>query len=137
MNLCRQRDRFIEDQVIWVVDLSNGETIFQDDAREDCDPPSAWLRLTEYVKQENLKITRMRLRYWDNIVFLPDGADGYYFSKGASFDSVSGISGEFYNAGTLEGEEVKVYKYSIPELIRIGKEKVVKADNAGVFLIRN
>ena len=79
----------------------------------------------------------MRLRYWDNIVFLPDNADGYYFSKGASFDSVSGISGEFYNAGTLEGEEVKIYKYSIPELIRIGKEKVVKAENAGVFLIRN
>ena len=80
-----------------MVDLSSGETIFQDDNRDGCDPSSAWLRLSEYVKENKLSINCMRLRYWDHMVFLPDSADGYYFSKGASFDSVSGVAGNFYS----------------------------------------
>ena len=137
MSLCRSRDSFVEEKVIWVVDLSSGETIFQDDARDGCDPSSAWLRLSSYVEENNLQINRMRLRYWDHLVFLPDNADGYYFSKGASYDSVSGVAGDFYNAGILDDEKILINKYTIPELLRVGQEKTMSVDKGGIFLIRN
>ena len=136
MGLCQERDQFIMEKVIWVVDLSDGRTIFQDDEREGEIVSSAWIRLKEDLKETENIISRMRLRYWDNIVFLPDNADGYYFSKAATFDNVTGSQGEFYMAGILVDDDLTVHKYSLPDLIRV-ETKVVDPEKSEMFLITN
>ena len=138
MGLCEKRDQFIMEKVIWVVDLSDGRTIFQDDGRAGEDPHSAWSRLQEEVERTDVKITGMRLRYWDNIVFLPKNADGYYFSKSATFDNVTGAQGSFFMAGILTDDDgLTVYRYSVPDLIRVETRERVNIESNRLFLIDN
>ena len=38
---------YADSNPIWIVKLSNGETVYQDDGRPDVEPESAWLRLKQ------------------------------------------------------------------------------------------
>lgn len=72
----------------WIVSLSNGETIFEDH-RENMEP--AWLRLSKYVKQNDLSITGMRVQFETGLgIKLPSGQEGYVQKKKAWLSSGGG-----------------------------------------------
>ena len=58
----------------WIVSLSNGETIFEDQLK---DALSAWRRLGIYVKEKKLAITNLRLQIGGRHVELPSHQEGY------------------------------------------------------------
>ena len=51
---------YADSNPIWIVKLSNGETVYQDDGRPDVEPESAWLRLKQYCEDNNLHKTNMK-----------------------------------------------------------------------------
>lgn len=73
----RKVDEFVPKSK-WIVSLSNGETIF-----EDCRPslPPAWKRLGEYLKENKLAITKMRVQFPPYGVNLPSNQKGYIQKK--------------------------------------------------------
>src|SRR5579885_2413230 len=67
---------------VWVAELSNNETVVQDDDNPGADPPRAWDRLRIYLKENGLKIKRFYVRFMDNLHYpVPDNAEGYFFRK--------------------------------------------------------
>ena len=62
----------------WIASLSNGETIFEN-YLEGMDP--AWVRLSNYVKDNDLSITNLRLEIGGTTVKLPAGQQGYIQKK--------------------------------------------------------
>ncbi len=65
----------------WIASLSNGETIYED-YRKDEDP--AWERLAEYVEQEDVSITLLRVQFESGkTIKLPAGQEGYIQKKKA------------------------------------------------------
>jgi len=62
----------------WVASLSNGETIHED---ETPGVRPAWERLSEYVKDNDLSITGLRLFIANTEVKLPSGQEGYIQKK--------------------------------------------------------
>ena len=72
----------------WVASLSNGETIFEDELK---DQPPAWKRLAEYCEDHDLSITNLRLHILNTEVNLPSGQQGYIQKKVAR--TLSGVIG--------------------------------------------
>lgn len=62
----------------WVASLSNGETIHED---ETPGLRPAWKRLAEYVEDNDLSITKLRLFIANTEVKLPTGQEGYIQKK--------------------------------------------------------
>lgn len=62
----------------WIASLSNGETIFED--RSPGLPP-AWERLAQYVKENDLSITRLRAEVCGLVMKLPSGQPAYIHKK--------------------------------------------------------
>lgn len=87
----------------WVVSLSSGETIFED-RKQGLIP--AWERLANYVAQNNLKITRMRLQLGNLEVSLPSHAEGYVQKKKVM--STGAWSKEQYCVGHIEGNLARI-----------------------------
>lgn len=142
-NVSTTEDGFLLDlyerQTRWVVELNNGERVYQDDNRPGMDPPQAWLRLKNYCESNGLKITGMWIQFRTNIVELPKNALGYFFSKGVSGIAFSEDSTyETYNVGTLIGDRVHCITYRCPELI-IERDRLRELDDRMVetCLIRN
>ena len=77
MILSRSVDEFVP-KCRWVVSLSNGETIFED-ARKDI--PPTWERLSIYVKENKLAITKMRVQLGPLEVSIPPNQKGYVQKK--------------------------------------------------------
>lgn len=112
-------DDFVKHQMRWVVVLSNGETVYQDDNRPGLDEPSAWLRLKQYVADNNLNIIEFWLQFRTNRVLVePRAASGYYFSKSA-FGVWGEESKEGYVAGALVDGRVVGMLWKVPELIAV------------------
>jgi hypothetical protein len=85
--ICTERDNYIvnyqECNPSWIVRLSSGLAVFQDDGRPGVTPESAWLRLRAHCQETGDYITEMKIKFRSNVHVLPANADGYYFSKGA------------------------------------------------------
>lgn len=64
--------------VRWIASLSNGETIFEDHTPNT---KSAWERLSNYVRENGLSITRLRFQLDNLEVPLPAKAFGYLQKK--------------------------------------------------------
>lgn len=62
----------------WIASLSNGETIFEDNIPGEI---SSWNRLRDYVKENNLSITRLRLQLGALEVTVPPSKQGYLQKK--------------------------------------------------------
>lgn len=62
----------------WIASLSNGETIFEDNIPGEL---SSWDRLREYVKQNKLAITNLRLQIAGTEITLPPKQEGYVQKK--------------------------------------------------------
>lgn len=122
-NLCREDDDYVRERVRWVVDLSDGTTVYQDDDRPGVTPTSAWPRLKAYCDEQGVSIIRMRLQFRTNVIALPANAPGYFFVKTANIaiggDSVN-IRG--YRVGILAGTDIYVTHYVVPELEVLDKD---------------
>jgi hypothetical protein len=62
----------------WIASLSNGETVHENVIKND---RPAWERLTDYILDNNLSITCLRLIIAGTEVKLPSGAEGYLQKK--------------------------------------------------------
>ena len=120
--LCTTFDEFIEDKPIWIVKLSNGETIYQDDYRPYIYPQSAWLRLSNFIKvNPGIKIVELYLKFRSHYESpLEKNEDGYFFSKKASTTWDSPITTGSYLIGYLKNEVVKIQEWKVPELLYKG-----------------
>tara|TARA_R100000808_G_scaffold5713_1_gene17196 strand:+ start:29728 stop:30204 length:477 start_codon:yes stop_codon:yes gene_type:complete len=110
--------QLVEAGTIWMAELSNGETVYQDDGRKDVEPESAWIRLGMYCKDNNVHITCFTIQNGTNTVQIKEDADGYFFCKGAGgflFTS-DGETYQSYIIGTLNDGLLRVHTYNVPEL---------------------
>lgn len=128
-----------EHQTRWIVELSDGTEVIQDDGRPSEAEP-AWLRLGEYCRDNNLFIKSMRLQFRSHIEHIGSDADGFFFSKSIG----GGFGGKNFHAyltGTLRDGILKVVKWSVPELLRVPfiddrMEQTRSIEEAGVCLIQ-
>lgn len=91
----------IREQVMWIVNLSNGETAYQCDfSPEEMTGDNSWLCLKRYVEENNLFIKDMILRFRDHVELVGSDVDGYYFAR-VLFASALGYCQDFYNAGVV------------------------------------
>src|SRR5688500_6949137 len=108
MGLCRSEDDFILEKLRWIVTLSNGEKIYQDDDRPGEAEPKAWLRLREYVHQNSLSITKFEIQFCSHIEEAASAnADGYFFVQAIDAVAFSGEAGSvrtYYLVGTFNKE---------------------------------
>jgi hypothetical protein len=126
--LCTKQDSFLEDKAIWIVKLSNGLTVYQDDGRPGL-KHSAWVRLVEYLKarleieKEPTSIDRLLFTFRSHVEPIgPAKAKGYYFSKGALRDSAWPHTKQCLVGGWLrEDNRVVCEWWDTPELIK-GRE---------------
>lgn len=121
-SVCTEDDQYVRERLRWVAELSNGQTVYEDDGREGVMPLSAWVRLKSHCEETNTNIVAMRLQFRSNIVELPRNKAGYFLVKQAF--GVWGDSESFnaYVAGYLEGDKVYVSKWKVPELTLIHEE---------------
>lgn len=117
MEVCTIDDDYVRDRVRWVVELSNGQTVYEDDNRPGIAESSAWKRLKAYCKDQGVYIVHMWLQFRSNRISVePSHAKGYFFVK-----SVFGVWGDVntyhaYIAGTLVDGQIKATKWTVPEL---------------------
>ena len=60
---------------MWIVELSNGETVYQDDDRPGIEPPSAWKRLKIYCDAHDLHVVKMNVKnrsHMENVGVIPE-----------------------------------------------------------------
>ena len=122
MSVCKQFDEFMqiyaEGHPRWEVVLNNNERIYQDDGRADIKPQSAWLRLNNYCKENNLYIKEMTIMFRDNVFALPPNMDGYFFSKGARGMFGSTRTMQLFFVGTLQNGRLEVSCWKVPEMLK-------------------
>ena len=137
--LCNVEDDFsrdyYENNPRWVVVLSNGESVFQDDGRPGVEPRSAWERLHNYCKDNNLHIQSMSIMFRSNRQALPSNMDGYYFSKGSRGAFGFPKTMQLFFVGILNNGKLEVSCWKVPEMV---KEKTEERDptQAGICLIQ-
>ena len=106
-------------KTIWVAELSNGETVFEDDDRPEVTPHSAWERLGNYCRANDLHISNMLLRNRSNVKQIEPDADGYCFCKALVGPLYSGVNQPVYMAGILkqDSDSIEITRWRVPELI--------------------
>lgn len=126
MGFCRQEDDYIAEKIRWVITLSNGETIYQDDDRPGEKEPKTWLRLKEYVNKKNLDITSFKIQFCSHIEeAAPPYADGYYFTQKVDAVAFGGMFNRTYNyyiVGHLLNDKIHTTHWMIPEIIKTGHD---------------
>jgi hypothetical protein len=127
------RERF-ESHSRWIVELSNGERIIQDDGRPNVYPESAWLRLCNYCDLNGIYIENMYLQFRSHIEQVGRGKDGYYFCRSVLGSLADNSNIHMFNVGVTEGDGINVTKWRVPELIPFGNE-VRTIDECKEFLI--
>lgn len=141
--ICTKIDGWLEDVYLskarWEVVLSNGLTVYQDDDRPGLKPASAWERLYDYCRENDVYVQSMIIRFRSHVEPIGSNADGFFFSKcvTAGFSS----SMDSFLTGTLVNGILTVSKWSIPALTKSlfiddSKEQVRNPDECGIHLIR-
>ena len=127
MTVAKSIDDYIENkyerQAIWIVKLSNGESIFMDDDRPGLPERSAWLRLKEYVKSNGLDIEEMIVKFRSHVVRVNyEKPDGFFFRHGILGSMGSSKNTEYYLVGTVKDGILSVRKYQVPEIEVVSEE---------------
>lgn len=114
-NLCTVPDKFLKNKPLWIVTLSNGTKIYQDDHRPGHDPPQAWLRLKESLQDKLLTIEQIHIAYNDKEKLVAGYEKGYTFTQAAEAIFFSETL-EFYVFGLLREGRLLLKWYKMPEL---------------------
>jgi hypothetical protein len=117
--LCTNSDDFIADKCIWVAELQDGTKVFQDDDRPGLEEPSAWKRLSQYIKKNpHNPIVGFRLRFRSNVVYLPNHQSFYFYSHGLVQVTPNTNNSAFHIVGwPHKTDQVMCEWYRVPELI--------------------
>lgn len=152
IHVCKEKDiyfewlAYIRREGHWSTRLTNGEVVYQDDYRAECEHNTqpvpnlakAWDRLRIYLKDSNVWIKNLWLQNLDNVVKpLPDDADGYFFKKGAIGQLFADYSRQFSIIGYLDlrAKVIKTFKYAVPELILLEtEERPIKLDDPSLIV---
>lgn len=131
--LCIEECDYLEDKTIWVVNLSNGLTVFQDDERSGKEP-IAWKRLADYCNSEGVDIVAMYLQFRSNRKIMPEGEniEGYYFAYGAHKEFDERITRMHYVAGTVDQGRLNTEWYTTPELLSTKRKSSRKPDQSDI-----
>jgi hypothetical protein len=127
---------YMEGNTIWIVTLSNGDTIYCDDTRPGIEPVSSWVRLRNYLNETKLRIVNMYIRFRSNTVGIEPNCDGYFFCRCARGWYGDSKTLEYFLIGTLKNDILTVEKWLVPELI-FEEREVRDVNTAGECLIRN
>jgi hypothetical protein len=126
---------YAEGNPIWIVTLSNGETVYRDDGRPGRTIHNAWRRLYRYCEENSLYITSMTIGFRDNRYTLTANADGYYFALGARGMFGSAKTSHLFFVGTLQNDSLVVQCWKVPEMIEEDSEVRV-VEGCGECLIK-
>lgn len=99
-----------EGNTVWLARLSNGEEV----CRYDIDNNS-WFDLRDKLYREKLSIVNFSLAFRSHTIHLPSNKDGYMFSLGVLANPIK--SRPIMLAGYLEGDQLTISEYIVPELI--------------------
>ena len=83
--LCFKEDSYIidKDDPYWIITLSEGRQVYQDDDRPGEEISSAWLRLREYlIDNPQVDIEEMVVKFRSNRIRIELSGDGLYLCKG-------------------------------------------------------
>jgi hypothetical protein len=110
-------DEYVDD-LRWVVTLNNSSQIYESQR-------FTWLNLKQYVRENGLRIDKLRLEFRSHVEhILPEFASGYFFIKGAIGQFGNERTFHQYIVGVWEGgPDVKITKFITPELIIESEEK--------------
>lgn len=137
--ICTSFDDYVRYKPIWIAELSDGTTVYQDDNREGLEIPVAWRRLRLYTKIEKTKIVDLYLRFRSNIIRpLPRNGDGYFFCNKIlqPITSKNRIIINFYVIGVVKNKLVFTQTYKIPELL-LAEQSVRNLENCEDYVICN
>ena len=146
MSVCTEWDTYMNDfrlkTAVWFAELSNGEKVFQDDDRPGTNPPSAWIRLVNYCRDNDLHVTNLYFSNGDGLIHpfeSEDGLEGVYFSKGISGDMFSAETTHSYIFGNINGNELRIKKYSVPdcEFITDSEIRQLTEDNVKYIIFKD
>ena len=101
---------------MWIVELSNGETIYQDDERPGKEPSSAWKRLKTYCEKNDVHIVNMKIKNRSNVQDIGSNHDGYFFCKSAGAFMFGDETIHSFIIGTLDEGRLRVRKWVTPEM---------------------
>jgi len=117
----KQLDSYVnvygDNNPVWIAELSNGETIYQDDDRPGVDPPSAWKRLKTYCSANNIHITKMSVKNRSHIENVGSGDDGYFFCKSAGAFMFGDETIHSFVVGRLNDGKLLTRRWNMPEVI--------------------
>ena len=121
--LCIEDCSFLEDKTIWVVVLSNGLTVHQDDERSGKEAV-AWKRLARYCKSESVNIIGMHLKFRSHVIPIESGEhiQGYYFAYGAHKEFDENITKHCYVCGCCKNGLISYTWYKTPELLKMRQQ---------------
>lgn len=126
--ICLKDDDFTQSKFLnesrWEAYLSDGTIALQDDDREGIED-SAWIRLKQYLKDTNLKINNLSLRFRDNVIYpVPPNSAGYMLRRGVLSTLHQQDTRKLIIVGHLDLVENKILAQTwfSPELIRFSSE---------------
>ena len=127
-------DKFLKEKTIWIAELSDGSTVFQDDDRPNAKPASAWRRLQAHVEDNGLYISKLSIRSRDHTEEIPEAAQ-YHFSK--SIGCLVGAEEEHhYIISLLYSEGLERRWYKMPEVFFSQKTFVTDVDRYRNHMIK-
>jgi hypothetical protein len=104
--------------VLWVVDLSDGRRVYQND---HASVVSSWLLLKHYLydrRKSGLSIRQMFLQFRDNFFHVDSDVEAYYFSKKLLGQFGTGASQDYYVVGsTKDGKNLLTKHLIVPDLV--------------------
>lgn len=103
---------------MWIVNLSDGTTVYQSDDDPRLEEHNSWLCLKKHVEQNNLYIKDMILRFRDHVEVVGSNAEAYFFVH-MILGNFVGYNQNYFNAGILDNGLVKGYQWTIPEIITL------------------
>lgn len=118
------KSRFL-DKVRWEAELSNNTICIEDNDRPEYLERSAWLRLKQYLKDNNLNIKNLKIRFRDNVIYpVPPNAPAYMIRDGAMCDWNVQKTKTLLIVGFLHPQENKIHTQAFltPELQRLYSE---------------
>lgn len=128
--VCFSLDDYIsdKDETFWTALLSDGRSVYQDEGRPGQTEPSAWIRLQNYCKENNLYVKSMYITFRSHTERMTESNEGWFFRKGVLSWGGSGKTSNFFITGPIVNNKIYVTKWRVPEII-IEESEIRDIDN--------
>jgi hypothetical protein len=123
--LCTIEDDFVREKCKWIVTLSDGTRIYQDDDRPGQNERCTWIRLKSYLADSDLSIVRFQIQFFDHIEEVaPPNAQAYYFVQAVDAIACTGerTTYHYYIVGALLDGVIQTYRWMVPEIVCVRTE---------------